>query len=101
MDQSKTVACDVSSSTTINQETGEEMTSKRIRDLCSTMTEVFQLTIQAQTRALLRSKKEKATKESVRLLMREDCAKLGISDLDHDLPPIVHVAGTKGMFFEG
>jgi len=70
----------------------------RAREMCSTMDEVFQLTIQAQTRALARAAKGSSTKESIRETMRADCAKLGILDLDRDLPPVVHVAGTKGAF---
>lgn len=71
---------------------------KRTREMCSNMSEVFTHTIKAQTRALARAKKEKVTQDSIRDIMRSDCALLGIHDLDTDLPPVVHIAGTKGKF---
>jgi len=70
--------------------------TKRAKELCTNVSEVFQAAIQAQTRALARVAKSTATQESVRSLMREDCAKLGLEDLDRDLPPVIHIAGTKG-----
>ena len=77
----------------------EEMTSptKRTR-VCSNMSEIFQHTAAAQTRALARATKETATRENVRHQMRLDCERLGIKDLDNDLPPVVHIAGTKGTY---
>ena len=73
------------------------MTStKRARSLCETVHDVFQLTMQSQTRQLARASKEIATKESVRDQMRKDCERLGIQNIDKDLPPVVHIAGTKG-----
>ena len=74
-------------------------TIKRSRSEVSSKTnEILRSTMQAQTRAMARKNKETASMESVRRLMREDCAKLGINDLDAELPPVVHVSGTKGSF---
>jgi folylpolyglutamate synthase/dihydropteroate synthase len=62
----------------------------------SNFAEVVQHMIQVQTRALARASKDTTSKESVRERMRADCALLGLHDLDKDLPPVVHIAGTKG-----
>jgi hypothetical protein len=70
---------------------------KPSRDFSTNVSDILKQTMQAQTRAMARKNKEIATKESVRLIMREDCARLGLRDLDADLPPVVHIAGTKGM----
>ena len=79
--------------------TEPEMSSiKKSRQICKTVADVVRLTVQSQTRAMAKATKEKATAESVRALMREDCKALGILDIDRDLPPVVHVAGTKGLF---
>jgi len=69
---------------------------KRAREVCETVSDVLQLTMKAQTRAMARANKEVASRESVRQTMRDDCARLGIHNLDKDLPAVVHVAGTKG-----
>lgn len=62
---------------------------------CQTVQEVIAHTIQVQARGLA-APVNTLTKEFIRAQMRRDCASLGLRDLDRDIPPVVHVAGTKG-----
>ncbi|KAH9261176.1 hypothetical protein BASA81_000880 [Batrachochytrium salamandrivorans] len=62
---------------------------------CQTVQEVIAHTIQVQARGLA-APMNTLTKEFIRAQMRRDCESLGLRDLDRDIPPVVHVAGTKG-----
>jgi folylpolyglutamate synthase len=66
-------------------------------DTKTKVSNILQLTMEAARREIISNEKRTvSTQESIRNQLRERATLLGINNLDDDLPPIVHVAGTKG-----